>query len=134
MAPLDLSRGAAKSDPETGDQYTARLLKLIPSEAAATYTAGHATANLYEILPYWALVCLLLGAGIRAIATRDVKVSVSILGQIQWVTTGIVAVSFALWVHALGDHLPLLAGIPAGIASLGVLLWTTVVPRYYQGD
>jgi hypothetical protein len=44
------------------------------------------------------------------------------------------AVSFVIWVHALGDHLPGLQFFTDKYASLALLIWTPLVAALYRGS
>ena len=44
------------------------------------------------------------------------------------------AISYVIWVHAMGDKLPYLEFFEAWIASLAVLVWGILIPWFIQGD
>ena len=132
MSLLDASTGAKPV--RVGDEYLGRLTKLIPGEATAAYVSGHAVAAANGFLAWWALTCLGLAVLLRAATTLDQDAAKPLLQRVQWTSVVLVSTSFALWVHALGDHLPGLTGVPVAAASLAVIIWTAAVPALYKGD
>jgi len=51
----------------------------------------------------------------------------------QWIAIAISAVSFAVWVLAMGGRFPGVT-LPPDIAALVALVWATLVPVIYRGD
>ncbi len=103
-----------------------RLVKLIPSEVVAVYVAGKGYAISW--LGIWSVVCLLLLLIVRIWGTNDPSKGV------QWVTVGVSAVSFVIWVYAMGGQFLNIVLPDPGIASAAVLVWTVLVPIIYKGD
>ena len=112
---------------DTAGQYMDRLIRLIPSEVVAVYLAGKGYAEHWPS-GIWPVICLILVFVIRIWGTRDPSAGV------QWVAVGVSAVSFVIWVYAIGGQFFSLRLPDAGIASAAVLVWTVVVPLIYKGD
>lgn len=102
-----------------------RLVKLVPAEILAVYLAGRSHAA--AIHGAWPLVCLALLLALRIWGTR-----VPGKGP-QWPAVGVAAVSFVIWVFALDGRILGLSVSP-DLASLLVLVWTTLAPLLYRGD
>ena len=107
------------------DPWLARLVKLVPGEIVAVYLAGRPLAA-ERFADQWPVVCLVLLLIVRAFATSDRR------GP-QWLSVAISAVSFVLWVLAMGGHF-LTFTLDANVASLAVLVWTTLVPMLWRGE
>lgn len=107
------------------DPWLSRLLKLVPAEIIAVYLAGRPLAQA-RYSGGWPVVCLGLVVVVRAWGTSDRR------GP-QWISVAISAVSFVLWVYAMGGHF-LTYPVDVNLASLGVLAWTTLVPVLWRGD
>jgi len=110
-------------DPLRG--WLQRLVKLVPSEIIAFYLAGRAYSARIE--PWWPLICLALLVVVRVWGTREPP-----RGP-QWIAIAISAVSFAVWVLAMGGRFPGVT-LPPDIAALVALVWATLVPVIYRGD
>jgi hypothetical protein len=108
------------------DEWLERLTKLIPGEVLAVYLTGKNFATHWP--GQWAIACFCLVIVIRAWGTREPGTS------IQWGAVAIAAVSFVIWLYAMGGSFPRLELSDPAISSLAVLLWTTVVPIFYRGD
>lgn len=128
-APLRIRRGArgALAGKPTGpvDPWLGRLSKLVPAEVVAVYLAGRPLAEA-RFADQWPAVCLALVIIVRAWGTADRR------GP-QWVSVAVSAVSFVLWVHATGGRF-LGWTLATDVASLAVLVWTTVAPILWRGD
>ncbi len=107
------------------DPWLGRLVKLVPTEIVAVYLAGRPLAQA-RLAGEWPLVCLALLVVVRAWGTSDRR------GP-QWLSVGIAAVSFVLWVYATGGRF-LTWTADVNLAGLGVLVWTTLVPALWRGD
>ena len=107
------------------DPWLARLVKLVPAEVVAVYLAGRPLAQ-ERYAGSWPVVCLVLVVIVRAWATSDRR------GP-QWVSVAIAAVSFVLWVYAMGGRF-LTYNVDVNLAALGVLVWTTLVPAFWRGE
>jgi hypothetical protein len=107
------------------DPWLARLVKLVPAEIVAVYLAGRPLAQA-RYSGTWPVACLVLVVIVRAWGTSDRR------GP-QWVSVAISAVSFALWVYAMGGRF-LTYNVDVNLAALGVLVWTTLVPIFWRGD
>lgn len=127
--PLRISSSARPAEPGRAaspvDPWLARLVKLVPAEIVAVYLAGRPLAQEHYA-GAWPVVCLALVVIVRAWGTGDRR------GP-QWASVGISAVSFVLWVYAMGGHF-LNYNLDVNLASLGVLVWTTLVPVFWRGD
>jgi hypothetical protein len=103
-----------------------RLIKLVPSEIVAVYLAGKAYAIAWAGV--WSIICLILVLVVRIWGTRSGS------GQPQWPAVAVAAISFVIWVYAMGGQFAgAVLGDP-GIASAAVLIWTVLVPVFYKGD
>ncbi len=107
------------------DPWLGRLVKLVPGEVVAVYLGGRAFAEA-RFAGEWPLVCLVLVVVVRAWSTADRR------GP-QWISVGVAASSFVLWVHAMGGRF-LGWSMAPDLAALGVLVWTTLVPVFWRGD
>lgn len=102
-----------------------RLVKLVPAEILAVYLAGRAHAE--AIHGAWPLVCLGLLVVVRIWGTHE-------RGRgPQWSAILVAAVSFVIWVLALDGRI-LGWTVPPDLASLLVLVWTTLAPLIVRGD
>jgi hypothetical protein len=107
------------------DTWLARLVKLVPVEVVAVYLAGRPLAQEHYA-GLWPVACLVLTVLVRAFGTSDES------GP-QWLSVAVSAVSFVLWVYATGGQF-LNYGVDASLASLAVLVWTTLVPVFWHGE
>jgi len=107
------------------DPWLTRLVKLVPAEVVAVYLAGRPLAEA-KYAGEWPVVCFLLVIVVRAWGTGDRK------GP-QWISVAISAVSFVLWVYAMGGRF-LHWNVDVNLAALAVLVWTTVVPVMWRGE
>ncbi len=103
-----------------------RLIRLIPSEIVAVYLAGKGYATSW--LGIWAIVCLGLVLIIRIWGTKEPG------KKVQWVAVVVSAISFVIWIYAMGGQFLSLSLPDPGVASAAMLVWTVVVPIFYQGD
>ena len=102
-----------------------RLVKLVPAEILAVYLAGRSHAE--AIHGAWPLVCLALLLVVRVWGTHERGKGP------QWSAIAVAAVSFLIWVLALDGRILSLAVNP-DLASLLVLVWTTLMPLLVRGD
>ena len=127
--PLRIStalRAAAVGRPAgPADPWLTRLVKLVPAEVVAVYLAGRPLAQ-ERYAGGWPVACLVLLVIVRAWGTNDRH------GP-QWVSVAISAVSFVLWVYAIGGRF-LTWSVDVNLAALGVLLWTALVPVLWRGE
>jgi len=107
------------------DPWLTRLVKLVPAEIVAVFLAGRPLAQ-ERYAGQWPVACLILLVIVRALGTSDRR------GP-QWVSVAISAVSFVLWVYAMGGRF-LSYTVDINLASLAVLVWTTLVPVLWRGD
>jgi hypothetical protein len=110
-------------DPLRG--WLERLVKLVPSEIIAVYLAGRGYAG--RIPEWWPLICLALLVIVRVWGTRERP-----RGP-QWIAVGVSAVSFVVWVLAVGGRFPGFT-LPPDVAALVALVWATLAPVVYRGD
>ena len=115
----------AATPPDGLGLWMERLVKLVPAEILAVYVAGrpHAAA----IHGTWPLVCLALLLVIRVWGTHERGKGP------QWSAVAAAAVSFLVWVLALDGRILGLVVSP-DLASLLVLVWTTLAPLLVRGD
>ena len=107
------------------DSWLGRVVKLVPAEIVAVYLAGRPLAQA-QYAGTWPLACLALVIIVRAFGTLDKR------GP-QWVSVAVSAVSFVLWVYAMGGRF-LTWNVDVNLASLAVLVWTTLVPVFWRGE
>jgi hypothetical protein len=107
------------------DPWIGRVVKLLPAEVVAVYLAGRPLA-LGKAAGVWPLVCLGLVVIVRAFGTMDKR------GP-QWLSVAVSAVSFVLWVYAMGGRF-LTYPADVNIASLALLAWTVLVPVIWRGE
>ena len=110
-------------DPLRG--WLERLVKLIPSEIVVVYLAGRGHAGAIPDL--WPVICLALLVVVRVWGTREPPKGP------QWIAVSISAVSFVVWVFAIGGRFAGVALNPDTAALVG-LVWATLVPVVYRGD
>jgi len=128
-APLRLNQAARSlvvgkpAGPE--DPWLARLVKLVPAEIVAVYLAGRPLAQP-RYAEAWPVVCLVLLVIVRAWGTSDRR------GP-QWLSVAVSAVSFVIWVYAMGGRF-FGFDVDVNLASLAVLVWTTLVPVLWRGE
>ena len=139
IRPINGEEGIEEPGQE-GDDWSARIVKLIPAEALglygsavgliASFSEGEKQAALWLV----AAVCVLIIVVIRMRATQDKAAGRG--PQIKAIS--IALVSFIIWLAALaatGAQISPFVGLPhIAIAPLAALLWGTVVPYFYQGD
>lgn len=112
--------------------YFERLVKLIPGEIISIYIFGVGVIPAAEktALWVWPAVCLIFLFWLRAEATK----TGSSLTTAQWPAVIISAVSFLIWLYALGGVFATLPFYKAYIGSLAIVAWTFIVPRIYKGS
>lgn len=118
------------------NQYWDRLKNLIPTEVSALYIAGQGVIPPEERLgsAAWAVVCL---AFVVLYITHQTQTTESQPGQhypTDWIHVAISAVSFIIWVYALGGPFAALGLYVAWLGALAMLAWTFVVPYVYRGQ
>lgn len=102
-----------------------RLVKLVPAEILAVYVAGRSHAA--ALGGAWPLVCLALLLVLRVWGTHERGKGP------QWSAIAVAAVSFVVWVLALDGRILGLV-VSSDLASLLVLVWTTLAPLFVRGD
>lgn len=103
-----------------------RLVRLVPSEVIAVYLTGKGYATNWPGI--WSFVCLGLVVVIRVWGTKEPGT------RVQWIAVAVSAVSFVIWVYAIGGRFLAIVLPDPGIAPAAVLVWTVVVPIIYKGD
>lgn len=122
--------GVAETPGTGGDDWGARLAKLVPAEALALYGAGITLAN-GRTLGLWvlAVVGFLLAGAVRYKATSEAG------KPPQLVAIGVAMVSFLAWLLSLpAGSTPVPLGEHSFLASIFALCWTFIVPIFYKGD
>jgi len=118
------TEGVAAPDDAIGG-WMERLVKLVPAEILAVYMAGRSHAAAID--GAWPLVCLALLVVVRIWGTHE-------RGRgPQWSAIAVAAISFLVWVLAIDGHILTLV-VNSDLASLLVLVWTTVAPLIVRGD
>jgi len=130
---LDLPFGKTTAAPARteGDDWSSRLVKLLPAEALSMYGAGQALvpSGKTESLFVLALICILFTGWLRFNATRQEN------KPAQYGAIAISIFSFVLWLLTLPPPAgPVDLGEHKYIAALAALVWTTVLPSLYKGD
>ena len=112
--------------------YTERLIKLIPAEVVSLYLVGIGVIPPHGRIAFviWSAICLLLVVLARAYATGDPPNHV----PPQWGAVVVSSISFVIWVYTIapGPFQAYGLAIPY-MGSLAVLVWTFVVPYFYRG-
>lgn len=130
----DLQLPAEKRTNETravGDDWSSRLVKLLPAEALSLYGTGQAMIpdGKREALFILAVFCILFTGLLRYNATREKD------GHAQYGAIAIAIFSFVLWLLTLPSPAgPVDLGSHRYIAALAALTWTTILPTLYKGD
>jgi hypothetical protein len=120
------------------DDYVQKVVKLIPSEVVGAYLVGAAMvaegpARTAE-KAWWAAACLVAVIVLRLYLTRSGADPVAPGRRFQWDAVTVSAISFAVWVHAMGDQLPGLSWLSEHRASQALLLWSIIAPLVVRGD
>jgi len=124
--PAAAPRGRAGSS-QQGDLYFSRLVKLIPSEVVGLFLTFRESAASFPGV--WATICLMLVLVLRTLGNRQTGQSIQI-GAVA-----ISAVSFILWVYAMGGNFLGIEFPPVpGVIPVSIGVWTFVVPLFYKGD
>lgn len=131
-APAALPRGVA-APAATGDDFMERLLKMIPGEIIAAYTAGAAVvpSEHSKWLIAWALFCGALLIVIRCQATKDPATK-----KCQKAAVAFSFVAFVIWLYVIGGPFEAIYGEdfetwPGTLMAIG---WTVLVPLVYKGE
>jgi hypothetical protein len=133
-APFRIERPAvrdSRSSSEAFKDYLDRLLKMIPGEVVGVYMigAGFIPKENPNWLIAWACACLVLVFIVRIFGTADPKAD----KKPQGVPVLIAAGAFLVWLYWLGGPFVTLGIHRAFIGSLLVLLWSFVIPFFYEG-
>jgi hypothetical protein len=122
--------------PPQSDDYLSRLVKLLPAPVVTLYLFGSniipTTSQLGKIsLTIWSITCL----GLVILATAVFTAAPEVSKGPDWIHVAVAAVSFIIWLYALGGpFMALQPQIVVGfIASLLVAGWTFIVPYFYKG-
>jgi hypothetical protein len=131
-----------QSEQPQGDDWSSRLVKLIPSEALTLYTSAAALITQTKTagfdndvaLTISAIACIILIFVIRYRSTQDPATG---RGP-QFLAIGIALVSFLIWLSALaatGENLsPFKDFAWVVYAPLVALIWVFMVPMVYKGE
>ena len=128
--------GAAGS---TLQQYTDRLIRLIPSEVVAAYLAIRGIVEAVApndptakgFLPWLPVVGVALVILVRSWGTRAPS---GALSTVQVGAVGIAVISFVIWVISLGHPIIMSTPIATWVGSVLLILWVFVLPYFYEGD
>lgn len=127
-----------KKDPR--NFYFEKLIKLVPAEIIALYLALHPLAidngKVDESWSSWiSIICFILVFISRIFGTKVTGYNtMKYLQTAQWQAIFIAAISFIIWIYAIGNEF---AGIPVPnekIVQAAVILWTFIVPILYNGE
>ena len=129
---------SAAAPPSPLQEYVDRLIRLIPAEAVAAYSAIHgivdgaakSSASAANALPWLpvlgvAFVVLVRGWGTRA-SSGD-------LSTIQWSAVIIAVVSFLILVLSLGRPIIWRAVPEPWLSSTVLIAWVFALPYFYKG-
>jgi hypothetical protein len=101
---------------------------MIPAEVLGVYTIGAGFIPVAErnVAAAWAVVCLVLVFVVRIYGTADPKP--------QPVPVLVAAIAFVIWLYNLGGPFAQFGLHVPYLGSLAVLLWSFVIPIFYEGD
>ena len=123
--------GEASGGSNVASEYFKRLIQLIPAEVIGLYIT---LKNLIppdepflEVLPAIALGLVFV---VRIWGTQSPTGG---WATAQWRSIGIAAVSFVIWIYAIGDSFFGLELPAPWYSGFAVGLWTFVVPYFYEG-
>lgn len=120
-----------------GDDYIARLIKMIPGEIVAAYTAGAAAIpvdkddpekNLFWLIA-WAVFCGIILIVIRCQATKDPTTGKSQKGAVALALS-----AFVIWLYILGGPFAAASWYEAWLGTLMAIGWSLIVPLVYKGE
>ncbi len=116
------------------DAYMQRLVQLIPAEIVALYLTFHGLADPKGSFALgWPIICLGLVIIVRILGTHDPGFSILMFWKCQWIAVGVAAVSYVLWIYAIGDTIwGFTVRKPIWI-SASIAIWTIFVPYFYKG-
>lgn len=116
---------------ESGDNWSTRVVKLIPAESLGLYGTGSAIVPQTKPEGLWILAtaCLFLTLVFRYRATKSIE------KKTQTIAVAIAGISFILWLLALEPPVgPFNLGENAYLAALFALIWGVGVPAFYKGN
>ena len=140
--PSEINAQATGPDAAFSD-YMDRLIRLVPAEILGLYLTIRGIwipdddptkpSDIFKhgFLKWWPLSCLFLLLISRSWGTRAANGSWQ---TIQFIPVAIAAVSFCVWVYAIGD--PVLFGwrLDPKAAATSVVIWVFLVPIIYKGS
>lgn len=121
--------------------YFEKLVKLIPSEIIGLYLALYAVgledSGVSDNYVKWiVIICFFLVFISRIFGTKISGYNTfNYFKTAQWGSIIISAISFIIWVHAMG-HTPFIEHFVIGqtFIKAAVIIWTFIVPMIYNGD
>ena len=115
--------------------YMERLVQLIPAEIVALYLTFHASSDPDgSFALWWPIICVVLVLLVRVVGTLPSGAPVWRFWLCQPIAVGVAAISFVLWIYAIGDKIWNFAVSEPIWVSAGIAIWTIVVPVFYKGD
>ena len=126
---------AAHGAGSTTNEYTEKLLKLIPAEVVALYQSIYSIVSTQTdwlgktLLPILPLIGLVLVIFVRSWGTRNDK------GEWRSVQGGaviIAAVSFVVWVISLGHPVIYVPSLPQWLGGVVLIVAAFFVPYFYK--
>ena len=129
-APFRIVRGVRK-DGDGFKDYLERLMRMIPGEVVGLYLIGNGFIPADQLIGslVWVVICLILIIIVRLYGTADGPDKPP-----QTFPVFVAAVSFVIWVYSIGGPFAKLeAWYYPWIGSLAVLVWTFLIPKFYQG-
>jgi hypothetical protein len=120
--------------------YFERLVKLIPSEIVGLYLALYATITTANGIEDKYANLIFFGSFILVFISRlfGTKVTgyntLSYFKTAQWWSIGISAISFVIWVLAMGHKIPFFGDVDQTLIKILVIFWTFIIPMVYKGE
>ena len=121
--------------PPQSDDYTARLMKLLPAPVVALYLFGsnvtptNSTLGITTLI-VWSIICL----GLVVLFTAAFTTAPEARQGPDWIHVAIACISFLIWLYAIGGPFAAFHIAVGFIASLLVAGWTFIIPYVYKGQ
>lgn len=113
-------------------EYLSRLLKMIPGEIVGLYMIGSGFIPVNEQTGriIWVILCFIFLIIIRIIGTSDPAAKKAA----QPIPVFVAAIAFLIWIYWLGGPFSAYSWYKQWIGSLGVLVWSFLIPVIYKGQ
>jgi hypothetical protein len=132
MALLEIRTRKRAKEGEVPDSYLSKLVKLIPAEVMALYTAGLAQIptplpeNQMIVPAVWLIVCFILVIAVRISVTKEKDTAP------DWKIVGFSAIAFLIWSYSSSSPWDIYGIYIPYIGSLLVMFWTFFAPYIYD--